>query len=98
MTEFVFINPKKGTVICESSISGAFREFKKKALPSRTKLHFHSLRHSYGTAQADAGVPAIEIMDNMGHSSVRVTERYIHPEKLAKKATTNFLANRKEIM
>lgn len=97
-TEFIFINPEKGTVIGEGTISPNHTKYRKIAFPQRSKLNFHSLRHSYGTAQANAGVPVLEIMSNMGHSSVKVTERYIHTEHLAKEATDRFLANRKEIV
>jgi integrase len=41
-------------------------------------LTFHSLRHSYGTALAMGGTKAIEIKELMGHSSLAVTERYMH--------------------
>jgi integrase len=96
-TEFIFIDPQKGTVIGEGTISKDHTKYRRIVLPHRSKLNFHALRHSYGTAQANAGVPILEIMSNMGHSSVKVTERYIHTEHLAKEATDRFLANRKEI-
>jgi integrase len=41
-------------------------------------LTFHSLRHSYGTALAMGGAKAIEIKELMGHSSLSVTDRYMH--------------------
>lgn len=43
--------------------------------PNR-KLHFHSLRHTYGSFLCEAGVPLQEIQRIMGHSSVKVTEIY----------------------
>jgi integrase len=39
-------------------------------------LHFHSLRHTFGSFLAEAGIPLQEIQRIMGHSSVRVTEIY----------------------
>ncbi|HEV2177392.1 MAG TPA: site-specific integrase [Terriglobia bacterium] len=39
----------------------------------------HSLRHTYGTRLGEAGVGAFEIMQLMGHSSVTISQRYVHP-------------------
>ena len=38
----------------------------------------HDLRHSFGSWLAARGVPPVEIMATMGHSSLRATERYLH--------------------
>ena len=37
---------------------------------------FHFLRHTYGTAMADMNTPTHLLCNQMGHSSVNVTERY----------------------
>jgi integrase len=39
-------------------------------------FHFHSLRHTFGTWAANAGVPIHIIKQMMGHSSVKTTEMY----------------------
>jgi integrase len=39
----------------------------------------HSLRHSYGTRLGEAGADAFAIMRLMGHSSVTVSQRHVHP-------------------
>ncbi len=39
----------------------------------------HSLRHTFGTRMGEAGAGAFEIMRLMGHSSVTVSQRYVHP-------------------
>ncbi len=46
-------------------------------LPSEFVLH--SLRHTYGTRLGEAGADAFMIMRLMGHSSVTVSQRYVHP-------------------
>jgi integrase len=46
-------------------------------LPSEFVLH--SLRHTYGTRLGEAGADAFTIMRLMGHSSVTVSQRYVHP-------------------
>jgi len=39
----------------------------------------HSLRHTYGTRLGEAGADAFTIMRLMGHSTVTVSQRYVHP-------------------
>jgi len=39
----------------------------------------HSLRHTFGTRLGEAGADAFTIMKLMGHSSVLVSQRYVHP-------------------
>jgi site-specific recombinase XerD len=38
----------------------------------------HSLRHSFGTTLLDRGAPTMVIKELMGHSSVSITENYLH--------------------
>jgi integrase len=46
--------------------------------PGGDRLHFHDLRHTYGTRLADKGVPRAEIAKLMGHASESTTAIYIH--------------------
>jgi integrase len=39
----------------------------------------HSLRHTFGTRLGESGCDAFGIMKLMGHSSVTVSRRYVHP-------------------
>jgi integrase len=39
----------------------------------------HSLRHSFGTRLGESGADAFTIMRLMGHSTVTVSQRYVHP-------------------
>lgn len=39
----------------------------------------HSLRHTYGTRLGESGADAFTIMRLMGHSSVTISQRYVHP-------------------
>ncbi len=39
----------------------------------------HSLRHTYGTRLGESGADVFTIMKLMGHSSVTVSQRYVHP-------------------
>jgi len=46
-------------------------------LPAEFLLH--SLRHTFGTRLGEAGADAFTIMRIMGHSSITVSQRYVHP-------------------
>jgi integrase len=39
----------------------------------------HSLRHTFGTRLGEAGADAFTIMKLMGHSSITISQRYVHP-------------------
>ncbi len=54
----------------------------------------HSLRHSFASALANAGVPLFEIGRVLGHSQLATTTRYAHhaPERLVATAATAALA------
>lgn len=39
----------------------------------------HSLRHTFGTRLGESGADAFTIMKLMGHSSITVSQRYVHP-------------------
>lgn len=46
-------------------------------LPSEFVLH--SMRHTFGTRMGEAGADAFTIMRIMGHSTITVSQRYVHP-------------------
>jgi site-specific recombinase XerD len=50
-------------------------------------LVIYSLRHTYGTRLGEVGADGFAIMRLMGHSSITLSQRYVHPtqEKLARK-------------
>jgi integrase len=39
----------------------------------------HSFRHTFGTRLGETGADAFTIMKLMGHSTVTVSQRYVHP-------------------
>lgn len=70
-----------------NSISRLFRQYAKKA-GLRKDLHLHCLRHTAATDLVRLGVPLNQIKDFLGHSSVKITEIYLHtlPEDLRRVA------------
>jgi integrase len=51
----------------------------RETLKMPTEFVLHSLRHTYGTRLSEGGADAFAIMRLMGHSSVTVSQRYVHP-------------------
>lgn len=49
------------------------------ALGMPAEFVIYSLRHTYGTRLGEAGADAFAIMRLMGHSSITVSQRYVHP-------------------
>jgi integrase len=39
----------------------------------------HSLRHTFGTRLGESGANPYQIMKLMGHSSLQVSQKYVHP-------------------
>jgi integrase len=74
-SSYIFPNDD-GQPLNKNYVSRHFRVRANEVFPTRPGIHFHSLRHSYGSLLAEKRVPLQEIQKAMGHSSVRVTERY----------------------
>jgi len=73
----------------------SFKTACKKA--STENLRFHDLRHTAATRLVESGVPLHAVTKLLGHSTVKVTERYSHPEESIKEAVeilANFNQNR----
>jgi len=67
------------------SFQRAFLRTAKKAglLEKKPNLHFHSLRHGFGSRLARQGVPIHHIRELMGHSNISTTNIYLqaNPEQ-----------------
>jgi len=61
-----------------SSLDHLHLDFRK-TLKMPEEFVLHSLRHTYGTRLGESGADAFTIMRLMGHSSVTVSQRYVHP-------------------
>jgi len=60
------------------------KALKKAGLPRG--FHFHDLRHTGNTWAAGSGANLRELMDRMGHSSMRAAVIYLHANRGASKA------------
>jgi site-specific recombinase XerD len=76
LTEYVFCD-KAGEMLRSDTISHQFkRALRQNKMPEA--LHFHSLRHSFASVLVQKGTPIYQVSKLLGHSSVKVTERYAH--------------------
>jgi integrase len=88
-SEFVFTNPETGV---------ALTDFKKSwqtacRVAQIEDFHFHDLRHTAATRMADAGADAFTIAALLGHSDLKMTQRYTHATDSARQRAVEALAN-----
>ncbi len=78
-----------------ASLRKAFANVIKAAGIKNTKagrVSWHSLRHSFGSRLAAAGVDAATLRDLLGHRDLEVTNRYIHSDESRKRSAVDLLA------
>ncbi len=92
--EFVFPRTK-GQISHLTWLKHSFKTACKKA--GVKNLRFHDLRHTAATRAVEFGIPLDAIKKLLGHSTIKVTERYSHPESSVQEAVemlANFSLNR----
>ncbi len=78
INEWVFPGEREGRAIVGTSLSHQHKRVRDKLkLPGDFVIH--SLRHTMLTRLGEAGVDAFTIMKIAGHSSITVSQRYVHP-------------------
>lgn len=87
----VFLNPKTGRPLAD--VKTAFKAACRRA--GIKGLRFHDLRHTFATRLVEAGVDIVTVRDLLGHSSVRLTERYTHSRNELKRRAVEALAAEK---
>jgi integrase len=71
---YVFVNGKTGTLFRD--IKRSFQTACKRA--GINSLRFHDLRHTFASRLVERGVDIITVKELLGHSTIRMTERYTH--------------------
>ena len=90
--EFLFTNPKTGEPL--KDVKTAFKSACRRA--NIKNLRFHDLRHTFATRLVESGVDIITVKELLGHSTVKITERYTHPNQKLKEKAVELLAKRPE--
>ena len=88
--EYVFHNPETGRPL--ASVKRAFLTACRKA--GITGLRFHDLRHTFASRLVERGVDLITVKELLGHSSVKITERYTHPNQSLKQSAVESLVQK----
>lgn len=74
-SEYVFTQPD-GRMWIRSALMRTWNRVYKAAKLKR--IGIHGMRHSYASQLVSAGVPLIYVQHQLGHSTIRLTERYAH--------------------
>lgn len=81
ITDFLFISKSKynnGTPLKHSAIRKIVNSMFERADLKKDTIVFHSLRHTFATLSLESGMDIREVSQAMLHSSIVVTERYLH--------------------
>ena len=57
-------------------------------------LHFHDLRHTFGTRAADGGANLGDLQKVMGHAQLSTTMQYVHATEEGKRLAVNAVLGR----
>jgi integrase len=92
-SEFLFVNPRtdKPYLSLGKGLAAACR------LAGISDLHWHDLRHTFGTRLAEAGHSEATIAELMGHSDPKTTRRYTHGTERAKREAVEATRPRQQI-
>jgi integrase len=83
-SEFVFLSPAGTPNKNPESLIGAFGRVCEKA--GIVGFRFHDLRHTAATGMIERGSSIVAVSKVLGHSDLKMTMRYSHPEDSLKEA------------
>jgi integrase len=87
---YVFSNPETGKPYLDTK-----KGFKAACRRAGIEgLRFHDLRHTFASRLVERGVDLITVKDLLGHSTVKMTERYTYSSRQSKKNAVELLARR----
>lgn len=93
-TEYVFMNSRGMPFKDYNSIKTSFSNACKKA--HITGLRFHDLRHSCASRMVENGANIVAVSKILGHSTLSITMRYLHPDKSLIEAVESLSLNDKQ--
>jgi excisionase family DNA binding protein len=90
LSPFVFVNPRTKKPL--GSVKTAFKAACRRA--GITGFRFHDARHTFASRLVAKGADIITIKALLGHSSVRITERYTHSGRDQKQKAVDLLVEK----
>jgi len=89
-SEYLFPNPRTGR---------PFKDVRKRFANAIQKaeikgLRFHDLRHTFASRLVGERVDIVRVKELLGHSSVRITERYTHSSQEEKRKAVELLCRK----
>ncbi len=78
VSTWLFTNERMDGPLSRFTLEGQHARTRK-ALSLHADFVLHSLRHTFGTRLGEEGVDVFTLMKIMGHSTVEMTRRYVHP-------------------
>lgn len=75
---FIFINPNTERYYTESALMRVWEQAKSKAGITKELRLYDATRHSFASQLINSGVSLISVSRLLGHSSVKMTEKYAH--------------------
>ena len=76
---WVFANERMDGPLSRFTLEGQHARTRKALSSLPADFVLHSLRHTFGTRLGEEGVDVFTLMRIMGHSTVEMTKRYVHP-------------------
>ena len=75
--DHVFVN-LRGSPLTSRSVQRVIERYARQALPGRTEVSPHTLRHTFATHMLDAGADLRVVQELLGHESLSSTQIYTH--------------------
>jgi site-specific recombinase XerD len=93
---FAFINPRTGTHYTASAFRKVWERVRQKGNLPKSVRCYDATRHSLGSQLANAGESIYKISKILGHSSIKMTEKYLHKDVTSLRSTLSKLSLKKQ--
>lgn len=94
---FVFVNPRTGAHYTESAFRRIWERVRQRGdLPKRVRC-YDATRHSLGSQLANLGESVYKISKILGHSTIKMTEKYMHKDIESLRSTLSKLSLKKPV-
>jgi site-specific recombinase XerD len=77
---FLFVNPRTGSYYSLDTLDRIWGKIKEKAKIDKGIRLYDATRHSFASNLTNSGVSIYKVSRLLGHSSIKMTEKYAHSE------------------